>query len=334
MGWFFQKKKEFDFGGELDRLEMKLEEAQYNIDNIQSQKKKILFRYTVCSLAIYTIGMAVWASRSSILFQHPLFSKLFRISLYILGVFSLYMFRWAIAWFCEKRLSRARMNLHKLNAEKRKILDALKSRKEYFETQALLEKYGEQPTLAQKKLSNAAAAKSVPGSSSSSSDPMHPQHWYDRVLEGLVGANENSENNREALICSHCFHHNGLASYGEKASDVRYVCLFCKAWNGPPIDKSLPSSEMDSNLQTNPSSISKGKKNNSNNTTQKGPNIISSPQVINASSPVRKAGKKKSKKALPTSPLSSSSPDASYNSVSDSFHTVAASVPESLTPTK
>lgn len=66
---------------------MKLEEAQYNIDNIQSQKKKILFRYTVCSLAIYTIGMAVWASRSSILFQHPLFSKLFRISLYILGVF-------------------------------------------------------------------------------------------------------------------------------------------------------------------------------------------------------------------------------------------------------
>ena len=55
---------------------------------------------------------------------------------------------------------------------------------------------------------------------------------FDRILDLLVGEDENSPMSREALICGHCGNHNGLAPKGEVALSVRYLCPRCGNWNG------------------------------------------------------------------------------------------------------
>lgn len=75
------------------------------------------------------------------------------------------------------------------------------------------------------------------GLSPSSVLPLQPfvlytPRWYDRILDILVGEDEQSPKNRQALICANCFNHNGLAQYGESAQTVVYICPRCGFKNG------------------------------------------------------------------------------------------------------
>lgn len=60
----------------------------------------------------------------------------------------------------------------------------------------------------------------------------YQRQWFDRVLDLLVGEDENAAQNRNALICSKCNNHNGLAPFGKNASEIRYKCPVCGEWNG------------------------------------------------------------------------------------------------------
>jgi endoplasmic reticulum junction formation protein lunapark len=60
-----------------------------------------------------------------------------------------------------------------------------------------------------------------------------PTTFLDRVLDLLVGEDENAADKRYALICRHCRAHNGLAPPGERAEEVGYLCGRCSGWNGP-----------------------------------------------------------------------------------------------------
>ncbi|TVY84082.1 Endoplasmic reticulum junction formation protein lunapark [Lachnellula suecica] len=59
-------------------------------------------------------------------------------------------------------------------------------------------------------------------------------HWYDRVLDLLMGEDETSPKNRIALICQNCRLVNGQAPPGTKsAADLgKWRCFSCGAWNG------------------------------------------------------------------------------------------------------
>jgi len=69
--------------------------------------------------------------------------------------------------------------------------------------------------------------------------PAEPESktFLDRVLDLLVGADENAPEQRYALICRHCRAHNGLAPPGEQPQDVGYLCGRCGGWNGPDPNK-------------------------------------------------------------------------------------------------
>lgn len=61
----------------------------------------------------------------------------------------------------------------------------------------------------------------------------------DRILDLLVGSDEGPQQ-RYALICKSCFNHCGLAPPGtEDMSSVKFICPFCKYFNGDDIDISL-----------------------------------------------------------------------------------------------
>ncbi|KAF2026180.1 hypothetical protein EK21DRAFT_116076 [Setomelanomma holmii] len=59
-------------------------------------------------------------------------------------------------------------------------------------------------------------------------------HWYDRILDALLGEDETQPKNRLALICSECRLVNGQAPPGARGlEDVgRWRCGGCHAWNG------------------------------------------------------------------------------------------------------
>jgi hypothetical protein len=59
-------------------------------------------------------------------------------------------------------------------------------------------------------------------------------HWYDRILDALLGEDETQAKNRLALICSECRLVNGQAPPGARGiEDVgRWRCSSCRAWNG------------------------------------------------------------------------------------------------------
>ncbi|KAG5358879.1 Protein lunapark [Yarrowia sp. E02] len=85
----------------------------------------------------------------------------------------------------------------------------------------------EEEVLAAKKSLDKAGASSAPVSTGP-----YQRQWFDRVLDLLVGEDESAAQNRQALICSKCFTHNGLAPFGKTAAEIRYKCPSCGEWNG------------------------------------------------------------------------------------------------------
>lgn len=59
-------------------------------------------------------------------------------------------------------------------------------------------------------------------------------HWYDRILDALLGEDETQAKNRLALICGECRLVNGQAPPGTRTlEDVgRWRCGGCGSWNG------------------------------------------------------------------------------------------------------
>ncbi|KAF2473528.1 uncharacterized protein BDR25DRAFT_283145 [Lindgomyces ingoldianus] len=70
--------------------------------------------------------------------------------------------------------------------------------------------------------------------SSSTAATFTQTHWYDRILDALLGEDEAQPKNRLALICSECRLVNGQAPPGTRTLEDlgRWRCCGCGAWNG------------------------------------------------------------------------------------------------------
>ena len=69
---------------------------------------------------------------------------------------------------------------------------------------------------------------------SASSSYQQSSHWYDRLLDVMIGEDESAAKNRLALICSNCRLVNGLAPPGNRTLEEvgRWRCSSCGSWNG------------------------------------------------------------------------------------------------------
>ena len=59
-------------------------------------------------------------------------------------------------------------------------------------------------------------------------------HWYDRILDVLLGEDETAAKNKLVLLCSRCRLVNGQAPPGVRTLEElgRWRCSGCGAWNG------------------------------------------------------------------------------------------------------
>ncbi|CAI7616944.1 unnamed protein product [Penicillium glandicola] len=74
----------------------------------------------------------------------------------------------------------------------------------------------------------------APNAFSQNGEYIEQSHWYDRVLDVLLGEDETQPRNRMAMICSACRLVNGQAPPGIKTPEElgRWRCGSCGAWNG------------------------------------------------------------------------------------------------------
>ncbi|KAJ5633417.1 hypothetical protein N7490_009756 [Penicillium lividum] len=74
----------------------------------------------------------------------------------------------------------------------------------------------------------------APNAFPSSGQYIEQPHWYDRLLDVLLGEDEMQPRNRMAMICSDCRLVNGQAPPGIKTPEElgRWRCGSCGAWNG------------------------------------------------------------------------------------------------------
>lgn len=74
----------------------------------------------------------------------------------------------------------------------------------------------------------------APNAYSNSGEYIESPHWYDRLLDVLLGEDETQPRNRMAMICTGCRLVNGQAPPGIKTPEElgRWRCGSCGAWNG------------------------------------------------------------------------------------------------------
>lgn len=74
----------------------------------------------------------------------------------------------------------------------------------------------------------------APNAFPSSGQYIEQPHWYDRLLDVLLGEDEMQPRNRMAMICASCRLVNGQAPPGIKTPEElgRWRCGSCGAWNG------------------------------------------------------------------------------------------------------
>lgn len=82
----------------------------------------------------------------------------------------------------------------------------------------------------------------------------HTPHWYDRILDVMLGEDENLAKNRLVLLCQSCRQVNGQAPPGVKTLEElgRWRCQSCGAWNGTQAEATKMVHEVTSSKELPP----------------------------------------------------------------------------------
>lgn len=98
----------------------------------------------------------------------------------------------------------------------------------------------------------------APNAFPASSQYIEQSHWYDRLLDVLLGEDEMQTKNRLALICSTCRLVNGQAPPGIKTPEElgRWRCGACGTWNGEESEASKVLAGIRDQSQSQPRTVS------------------------------------------------------------------------------
>ncbi len=184
--------------------------------------------------------------------------------------------RKGLNWIGGRFIDLRQRQLKDLQQELKLRLEDLKKETSYYKTRSILERYDEserpKKDEASKPPSKAQSQQETPKQSlvpvsnrpiapvgarplmltHPLSQPSHPRlqpqfkspTWMDRFMDALIG--DDSRNQKYALICQHCFNHNGLAEAEAFVQGIRYRCPNCGFMNikaPKPTGRPIPEEE-------------------------------------------------------------------------------------------
>ncbi|ORY96607.1 hypothetical protein BCR43DRAFT_439970 [Syncephalastrum racemosum] len=183
-------------------------------------------------------------------------TKLLTLAPVFLIPFGIYSIRRFLKWFYTRKQNYEESNLKTLRAQQRLKVEELKKKTSYYTTKSLLERYDpaaaeaarrqqqqkqqneanrQHSDLRQRKQPQGRPMPTMPHQQRPSfpaPQPPRPQErqWYDKLVDALIG--EEGPETKYALICKHCYAHNGLA-LPQEIQSIQYTCPNCKQFNGP-----------------------------------------------------------------------------------------------------
>ncbi|KAI8084086.1 uncharacterized protein B0P05DRAFT_585850 [Gilbertella persicaria] len=271
MGVLFSKEKNDskNFEQVLSRLDADIQKAESHLTQLKIKQRKTSFMWIIYSLVIWTVCVLYLFYQCVDNKQENSTQDVLLAALPVIGLpVVIYHVRRLLVWWYESRQKKEELHLAQLRKEQKDKLEDLKKKTSYYTTQSLLEKYDE----AQKKKKEELARQQQQQQQQQRkpvSMPMRPQppllpqqqqqqqqmqrmqqpilppprtepQWYDRIVDALVG--DVGPETKYALICNHCFAHNGLVMK-EEFDTIQYVCPHCKQFNPSRQSKMIPQQE-------------------------------------------------------------------------------------------
>ncbi len=149
-----------------------------------------------------------------------------------------------------KAIESTEVALDTLKLQQEEKLDEFKTQTDYYTIQTLLRKYGNGYPQNDDDFDATSASEEYLAHRFNMVDLYNEMNrsngsWLDSILELLIGKNQTKD--KYALICSHCFNHNGLAQPDSRLS-MFYYCPHCGAENGIPPASLVKRSRNDSSI--------------------------------------------------------------------------------------
>ncbi|CAM9023717.1 unnamed protein product [Wickerhamomyces anomalus] len=249
MSWLsFLKSKDFDpssFEKELANISSKISKNQRSIGSFKYQERQSKSFIIIYGSLSYLFILLYFLIKNGL--QLNLYHQK-EIALIIGTPILLILATKTIIFYYAKRISRLESHIEHLKSQHESKIEELKNKTNFQSTQALLNRFtdgndlnaqldeellAKQQQLEEiKKLSLEGNNEAQRFNAYSQAGSSGKRHWYDSIIDTVVGADELSPNNRFALICINCSSHNGLAPPGMKPEYVKYICPRCGVLNG------------------------------------------------------------------------------------------------------
>ncbi|RCH91087.1 hypothetical protein CU098_009508 [Rhizopus stolonifer] len=266
MGVLFSKAKtdSNDFEKILSELNDKIQKAEIKLSEIQIRQRRTSFMWIIYTLVVWIVCVVYLFKKINgpTTTSQEYLATLAPVIMLPVGI---YYIRKGMIHFYEAKQKKEENVLSLLRKEQKEKVEELKKKTSYYSTQSLIERYDEEALkkkkedeLRQRKpvsmplnnpkqptspIPNRPLQRNSPPNHSSSQQlqpqklqtqqPMVPQarsepQWYDKLVDALVG--DAGPETKYALICTHCFAHNGLV-LKEEHETIQYVCPVCKQFN-------------------------------------------------------------------------------------------------------
>ncbi|ODV69559.1 hypothetical protein HYPBUDRAFT_102661 [Hyphopichia burtonii NRRL Y-1933] len=271
-GLFGSESKNIEvFEKELTLLSQKVSTTQQQIVRLKSKRTLIRTQLIIYLASFYILVLGYlylqvprdYIGGSSRVYNFLRFQSSKSMMILVSTPIGSYGFIYLIDLLLKYLISKRESLLETLKEKRGKKIDELKKITNYTRTHELLDKYGDEkpkelakPPIKQPALPPAARpapptnplinvpasptnpsntpTPNTPSSSNLSSPAPQSRTLQDRILDYIIGSENNeSIENRFALICSKCYHHNGLAPPGSSnPQEIVYICPYCGLING------------------------------------------------------------------------------------------------------
>lgn len=259
MGWLsFLKSKDFDpavFEKELAALSSKISKNERTIASFKYQERQSKTFVIVYGTVSYLLALLYFLVKNGVNLVEYNYTEL---GIILSGPILLVLITKLIKFYYYKRIQRVENYVEHLKTQHQEKIEELKNKTNFQSTQALLNRFADggdvnaqldEELLEKQKQLEEIKQLSLQGNNEAQRFNAYPatqarHHWYDSIIDLVVGADELSPNNRYALICINCSSHNGLAPPGRKPEYVKYVCPRCGVLNGIDPDPELPQEDV------------------------------------------------------------------------------------------